>query len=297
MDFENIVLEGGGVKGIAYIGALRALEEKGLLKNIKRIAGSSAGAIFAGALACDFTIEEMIALSDVNFEDFKDDSFSLFGNAYRLLKEYGLYGSETFYKWYGKQLERKTGDKDITLIEVYNRYGKEIILTGTCLDKRKTVYFHHSTHPNMPLRLAVRISMTIPFYYKAIRLNSDLYVDGGMLDNYPMGVFDKESNNYIVSDISKTIGLKLMTEDEEPNVKLFKGDTEIHNIKEFISEVISTLLVGLERVHMRQIYWEKTIPIDTFGYRATDFNMTDQDKLKLIDSGYKNFMKYFENKK
>jgi len=45
--FKNLVFEGGSVKGIAYVGALRLLEEKGIMGGIRRVGGTSAGAINA----------------------------------------------------------------------------------------------------------------------------------------------------------------------------------------------------------------------------------------------------------
>ncbi len=56
-EFENLVFEGGGVKGLAFCGALEVLEEKDVMKNIKRLVGSSAGAITAGLLACGYTAD------------------------------------------------------------------------------------------------------------------------------------------------------------------------------------------------------------------------------------------------
>lgn len=53
--FRNLVFEGGGVKGIAYVGAMEVLEEKGILKNITRVGGTSAGAINALLAGLNYT--------------------------------------------------------------------------------------------------------------------------------------------------------------------------------------------------------------------------------------------------
>ena len=85
-DFENLVFEGGGVKGLAFCGALQVLELKGIMPNIKRLAGSSAGAITAGLVACDFTADEILEeVGKKNFNDFKDDEFGLFRDVKRLM--------------------------------------------------------------------------------------------------------------------------------------------------------------------------------------------------------------------
>jgi len=71
--FRNLVFEGGGVKGIAYTGALEVLEKKGILNNIQRFAGTSAGSIVAVFLAVGFTPKEIKEiLKKTNFESFKE---------------------------------------------------------------------------------------------------------------------------------------------------------------------------------------------------------------------------------
>ena len=72
--FRNLVFEGGGVKGIAYVGALQVLEEKGILPNIVRVGGTSAGAINAVLVGLNYTpAETQQILNKMNFEKFMDD--------------------------------------------------------------------------------------------------------------------------------------------------------------------------------------------------------------------------------
>ena len=76
--FRNLIFEGGGVKGIAYVGALQELEKHKILKNIKRVGGTSAGAINAVLLALDYSLEDTRKiLSELNFNNFMDDSWGL----------------------------------------------------------------------------------------------------------------------------------------------------------------------------------------------------------------------------
>jgi len=67
--FHNLIFEGGGVKGIAYVGALQVLEEKGILPGITRVGGTSAGAINAVLLGLNFTPQETLRI--LNKLDFK----------------------------------------------------------------------------------------------------------------------------------------------------------------------------------------------------------------------------------
>ena len=71
VQFRNLVFEGGGVKGLAYAGATRVLEERGILKDIQRVAGASAGAINALLMALGYSSDEQLAiLKSTDFDEF-----------------------------------------------------------------------------------------------------------------------------------------------------------------------------------------------------------------------------------
>ncbi len=60
--YRNLVFKGGGVRGIAYMGALELLEEYRIVDNIERVAGTSAGAIAATLMSFRLTVPETLAL-------------------------------------------------------------------------------------------------------------------------------------------------------------------------------------------------------------------------------------------
>ena len=75
--YRWLVLEGGGVKGIAYGGAVRALEDAGLLSKVEGFSGTSAGSQAAALLAAGFSGEEMDrTLRNMDFKQLLDDSSS-----------------------------------------------------------------------------------------------------------------------------------------------------------------------------------------------------------------------------
>ena len=87
--FRNLVFEGGGVKGIAYVGAMKVLEKEDILKNISRVGGTSAGSINAALFAAGFSNQETLnVLSKLDFNDFKDDSWGALRDMKRLKDEY-----------------------------------------------------------------------------------------------------------------------------------------------------------------------------------------------------------------
>nr|MBA3612868.1 patatin-like phospholipase family protein [Nitrospirales bacterium] len=108
----------------------------------------------------------------------------------RLRKEYGFYGGKEFHTWYGELLQTKTGNRDITFAQLKNQYGKDLLVTGTCLNRRETHYYTETRNADMPIRDAVRISMSLPLFFAAVEWGGDILVDGGVLNNYPVWIFD-----------------------------------------------------------------------------------------------------------
>ncbi|MEJ2233886.1 MAG: patatin-like phospholipase family protein, partial [Syntrophobacterales bacterium] len=90
--FKNLVFEGGGVKGIAYVGAMQVFEEEGILSDIRRVGGTSAGAINATLFALGFSnIETRNVLKKLDFNNFMDDSWGAVRDTNRLVNRFGWY--------------------------------------------------------------------------------------------------------------------------------------------------------------------------------------------------------------
>ncbi|XP_060070442.1 uncharacterized protein LOC132550396 isoform X2 [Ylistrum balloti] len=198
--FENIVLEGGGSKGMAYCGAIRALEDIGLFPQIKRFAGTSAGAIMAALLTVGYTSHDV----EKFMKNDMSKNFMLDGSrAWRILTflprfmfGYGLSPATHVNDWLGEKLRNKTGSADITFEQLYNMCGKELCILVTNVNNMAAEYCHPKTTPDMPVRLAVRMSMSIPGMFQVVKyspyshLPPNMYIDGGILCNYPIHCFD-----------------------------------------------------------------------------------------------------------
>jgi NTE family protein len=296
---ENLVFEGGGVKGLAFCGALQVLEEKGIMSEVKRVAGSSAGAITAGLLTCGFTPHDILEeVGKKNFNDFKDEDFGVFRDVKRLMTEYGYYAGKEFHDWYGRLLEAKSGDADITFGDVFRRYKKELIITGTCLNRRETHFYNRKRNKDMPVRDAVRISMSIPLFFAAVEWQGDLLVDGGVMNNYPIWIFDGEKTpdpkNRHNDPNPKTLGLKLLTEEEvEETVSGEHLSNGIYNLKDFTLSLVDCLMTQIDRLHFKPGDWNRTIAINTRQIKTTQFDLTQGEKELLLEEGRKGAEKFF----
>ncbi|XP_066303789.1 uncharacterized protein [Branchiostoma lanceolatum] len=203
LPFENLVIEGGGARGFAYIGALRVLESAGILKNIKRIGGVSAGSMIATYVALGLGPAEVAEVTNTDMSKVVAEG----GYLKALMKPFNLYwryGWETgnsFSIWFGDIVERFTrkgdqpGNPDITFKQLYEMTGKELCVVVSNLSDMTEEYCHVKTTPNLPIRKAVRMSMSIPGLFQPEQSdhfgdNKDFYVDGAVVCNYPLHCFD-----------------------------------------------------------------------------------------------------------
>lgn len=284
---ENLVFEGGGILGAGFIGSIRYLEENDLLKNVKRVIGTSAGSMAATAVALNVNSYDLQSYMLEDFNQFKDKDWGLFRNIYRFVRNSGLYKGDKMYEWFGKILKKHTGNADITFKEVFYRFDKELVITGTNLDKVKIVYFNKDDYPNMPVRKALRISMSIPYIFQSVKFDNDTWVDGGVLDNYPFWYFNNSS---------KTLGFKLMGEEEKRDDIIIYKDKDVNHIFDASFLIIQSLLKQLERTHVREDFWKKTITINTGNMSSIDFGLSKEKKLNLIELAFRTTQKYFEQK-
>jgi NTE family protein len=313
--FKNLVFEGGGIKGIAYLGALQALEERHILANIKRVGGASAGAINALLLALGMNIDEISkTIWQMDFTKFLDDDWGVIRDSIRLINHYGWYKGDAFKKWISDIIERKTGDPRTTFADIENMKDKgnfkSIYMVGTNLSIADSEIFSAENTPNMPLADAVRISMSLPLFFEAIKKSDgDILVDGGVLNNYPVKLFDRESyvdsiENAIRTDYydkikqsdsevtdmvynKETLGFRLDSKNEIEMYKEHKKIThkQIDSIFDYSWALLNSIYEFQSNIHLHSDDWNRTVYIDTLGVKTTDFAISDEIKGKLVDSG------------
>lgn len=325
--FRNFVFEGGGVKGIAYIGALDVLEDRGITKAIQRIGGTSAGAINAILLGLGFTPKETKdVLWSLDFNELMDDSWGIVRNTDRLIEQFGWYKGDYFRNWIGQLIKEKVGNSEATFADIEalkdKRGFKSLYFMGTNLSTSFSEVFSAEHTPRICVADAVRISMSIPLFFAAKRsARGDVYVDGGVLDNYPIKLFDRkkyiQSTNFSEPEYYKainlqfdsadrpissyvynkeTLGFRLDTKDE---ISVFRDHAEpackkVDNFFDYTWALIHTVLEAQQSSHLHNDDWARTFYIDTLGVGTTDFDLSDTKKKALVASGREGATKYFE---
>lgn len=299
--YRNLVFEGGGVRGIAYTGALSALEQRGTLRQIERVGGTSVGAITALLVALNYSANEMkVILADLNIGQFNDGRWFFVGGFNRMNRQYGWYRGERFERWLENLINRKTGNPRLTFGELHRRRAdqplRDLYVTGTNLSTQRAVVFSHERTPNMALATAVRISMSVPLYFGAVLLDErnqvvlrprrgqpyQVLVDGGITANYPLDLFDTNGQPNL-----QTLGLKL----ERPEqIGQYQTNTEIapysiHSLGDYTSAFYNYIIENLNRRWPMADEQRRTIYISTESITPRVRRMSESDKMKLFESG------------
>lgn len=210
--YRNLAFKGGGVRGIAYIGVLEILEREGILPQIERVAGTSVGAITATmvSMRLDYNTTKSL-LDSLEFsripqastkESEKPDlmdqlklrDLACYG---RLFNGFGWYSSSYFYNWLQQTIAAHCDGNGMATFADFKAHGfRDLYIVAANLTKHRAETFSYETTPDVAVADAVRMSMSIPFFFEALYFDGkqfgqgDLYVDGGMYDNYPVHMFD-----------------------------------------------------------------------------------------------------------
>ncbi|XP_071476931.1 uncharacterized protein [Diadema antillarum] len=199
--YENIVMEGGGTQGAAYVGALMELERLGYTDKIHRFAGSSVGSMMATFLAVGHDLSSYLSKINVgphfnanNAIVLSDASCGVLSAIPNVVRSYGWHPGRRLYEMVCRMVEEKLGDGTATFKDLYDQTGRELCVVVTNISSMMEEYCHVKTTPNMPIALAVRMSTAIPGVFQPYKRiftgQTDVYVDGGVICNYPVHCFD-----------------------------------------------------------------------------------------------------------
>jgi NTE family protein len=312
----DLVLEGGGVKGIGLAGAVLTLDQAGY--RFQRVAGTSAGAIAAAIIAAlNKTGKPLSKLQDylqkVQFEQFEAKShlrkaLGGMGDAQQLLLHMGLYDGDYLIDWLDGVLTDIGGPK----------YFGDLRLNDPGADTKWTTRQHYSLvvhtsdvtrgklvrlpwdYANYGLDAdhqrivdAVRASMSIPFFFTPVHVRAtavtappaDLaaaagqvtWVDGGLLDNFPVDVFKRRDG---APARWPTIGIMLSA--RQTSIETSQGSDTV--AAEAIA-CLHTVLDNAGRYYVPQDKAKHTIFIDNAGIKATDFGITPGQQQTLFVNG------------
>jgi predicted patatin/cPLA2 family phospholipase len=197
-NIKHLVLSGGGLLGISYIGLLKYLEESHIIGNLKSISGSSAGSFFGCLIALGYTSKELeIIVKTIKFKEYVNINAESLIN---FMRTKGLESGTYLINLIKKCIKDKTGDENITFNQVKEKYKIELQIGVTNLSKYKFELLNSTNSPDVPIYKAIRASTALPFIFEPYVIGDDVYCDGGLLDNFPIDSIvsdaeDKDNDN------------------------------------------------------------------------------------------------------
>ena len=282
--FENLALEGGGVWGIAYAGALQELDNVGVLADIKRVAGTSAGSIVALLLALGYSSSDISKIvSQLDFTKFMDHH-----SIKQLFSTYGLYQGEFALELFQSWVADKLGSENATFKDLNESGGLELRVFASNLNTKQLHEFSYRKSPNVPLANAVRASMSVPLFFTAVEIDDHLFVDGGATFDYPLLAFGDVG-------ISTTLGLAFAGSSSAAAGDQDETSFGFHQPGEYIHRMMTVL----ERIQapLLALYGdlrEQTILIDTGDISSLQFKLSKADQELLIQNGRQAVQDYFQ---
>jgi NTE family protein len=306
----DLVLSGGGVKGIGLVGAVVALMEAGY--TAQRVSGTSAGSIVGSIVAAAAQGQKMtpgevkeLALS-LNYKEFLDpgpiESVPLIGPSVALLRGTGIYRGDHVHDWVRTRLKSlgvsTFGDLayDDPDLPPERRYRLVVtaadVTTGQLVrlpwDYRRV----YGVDPgDQQVADAVRASMSIPFFFRAASLTSragmrSTLVDGGILSNFPIDSLDRTDGK---KPRWPTFGVTLLPNLPEGNDDVIPALRALNVLgsTKLLEEVITTMLVGRDQAYLNQPWVSaRTIRVDSTDVGFLDFDISDRQAEALYNKGH-----------
>jgi len=301
----DLVLEGGGVKGVGLVGAAMRLSEHGY--TFPRVAGTSAGAIAAAILAAlQRRGEGFTALAEItrtlDYERFRDRGrvgrllgpLGFLGDGFSLLLESGLFEGAYLRDWLGGVL----GDLGVRTFgdlrthdpgddrSLHHRYA--LVVTASDLSRQRFVrlpwdYADYGLDPDeQEVADAVRASASIPFFFEPVTLQAEYgeatLVDGGLLSNYPITIFDRQDDQ---PPRWPTLGIRLgALADQYPPPQRVQGPVALG------LALVETAIEGSQAVRaLAPCNLARSVFVDTSGVPSTDFGITEDEREHLVRAG------------
>lgn len=300
----DLVLEGGGVLGIAHVGAVSRLEDEGY--SFERVAGTSAGAIVGSLVAAGMPSAQLREImGKLDYPSFRDkgllDRVPLVGPGLSALFENGIYEGERLREWLGNllaDLGRETfgdlhrDDDDTGAARAIERRYKLVVMAAD-VTRGELVRLpwdydeRYGLDPDRQLVVdAVRASMSIPLFYEPVKLEpahgpASTLVDGGLLSNFPIEILDR-------TDLERprwpTFGVKVIPQLPAGGAQLFPWLAAIDfGLPRFLEQVAVTAVVGHDQGYLAKPWVrDRTIRVDVGRVNPIDFEIDrdTQDELE-----------------
>jgi NTE family protein len=306
----DLVLSGGGVKGIGLVGAVVALMDAGY--RAQRVSGTSAGSI-VGAVVAAASMGDQLGPEEVkdlalqlDYHKFTDpgtlERLPVLGPSFAVVRGTGIYKGDYAHDWVRSQLKtlgvRTFGDLaiDDDSLPAEQRYKLVVtvadVTTGQLVRLPWDYGRVYGLDPDeQSVADAVRASMSIPFFFRPVTLTgagglTSTLVDGGILSNFPIDSLDRTDRR---SPRWPSFGVTVLPNLPEGNDKVIPALAPIRLLgpPHLLESVITTVLVGRDQAYLSQPWVSaRTIRVDSTDVGFLDFDISDNEIEALYVKGY-----------
>jgi NTE family protein len=284
------VFSGGGIKGIALIGAYEEIEQMG--HQFKRVAGASAGAIIAALIAAKYSSKEIYRLlDDLVLEKLLDERKTILPFAVTkwifLYWRLGLYKGNALEKWLADILAQKGLHTFADLPPHHLRVIASDITNGRLIVLPDDLIQYGIDPGSFSIAKAIRMSCSLPYFFEPVRLKGhndvSIIVDGGVLSNFPMWLFDRDN----VKKVRPTLGIRLSHQLKD------RPKNKIENAIQLYGALFETMKDAHDARYISRKHEKDIIFIPTEGVLTTEFDLTDEKKQLLMEHGRNAAKKFF----
>jgi NTE family protein len=258
------------MRGLAHIGALEVLQERGLLKAVKEYIGISAGSFCAFAVCIGCTLSELRTVSALL--DFSLMQSLTPETAFKFLDTFGFDSGENMDKLLTVLLKSKALSPDLTFGELASNNAPRLRIFATDLNTCMPIEFSAALTPDVRIVHALRASMSIPIYFTPVTgSDGHLLVDGGVISHDPFLLLTREER-------MSTLSIN------------FKSDHFVCSSVPTLSEYIGQLYASIHRYHSVELereWSDRIVCLPCGEFPSTYFQATTDEKMALMDSGRK----------
>lgn len=259
--YVSLVISGGAMKVTSVIGILKYLEEKDIVNHIKNYVGTSAGAIFCLLFSLGYTSKE---LREIILDIFKDPNVTNFEpeGILNIINTFGINNGEHIEDLFNRFIYKKYNRYNMTFIDFAKQSGKNLVICVSNLTKEKVEYFSVDTTPHFSVAKAIRASCSIPIMFTPLCIDKNMYLDGGLYNNFPIDYF----SGHTLRDI---LGINIQTQGYQ------KQDNFVNYMQFVVYSMIS-------KFHQKGIN-NKDSNIITLEFKDDEWFDLSEIKLKLTE--------------
>lgn len=278
-EYDTIVLSGGAARGFGLLGAMQYIQDQNKLSGIKKCIGCSIGAIILYLLCIGYTPTELMVI--LCQKHLLPEKISKQFDIMNIFHGSGAVPFHVLQEFLEKLTIHKI-KRYITLLELHTRFEKELVCCTYNATLFRPEYISYRSHPNLDCITALRMSSNLPFLFEPFQYDDYRYIDGGLVDNFPV--------------------MQVSPEDTAIGVRVCMSPSTIDDKEDqnMLSEIMSMVFIPMARIEQLTMDMINTsmpnvdaISVDIPCYMSYKFNVSNTDKFDMFSKGYETMRKHF----